>query len=104
MNLTSHSAEVDSGKPKGDPREAFSINKWVDEEAKESANLPSILSEHRNMIRDFQGKLLEVAAKILEGFAVTLNVCSCRFWMTLLTFIASEKLLCSWSYKECKEF
>jgi hypothetical protein len=44
-----------------DPREAFSIRKWVDAAAAEAAALPPVLSEQRPMIKSFQEELHSLA-------------------------------------------
>jgi isopenicillin N synthase-like dioxygenase len=61
-------------KNKPDPRESFSINKWVDSDAADAAILPPILSENRTMIRTFQEELHSFALKLLECIAVALDL------------------------------
>jgi hypothetical protein len=59
---------------KTDPREAFAINKWIDDEAKNAAELPPVLSENRDQIRVIQEELHEFAMKLLESIAIAIGV------------------------------
>jgi isopenicillin N synthase-like dioxygenase len=64
---------------KPDPREAFSINKWVDAAAAGAAALPPILSENRSMIKSFQEELHSFALKLLECIAAALGLPKTQF-------------------------
>jgi hypothetical protein len=59
---------------KTDPREAFAINKWIDDEAKNAAELPPVLSGNRDQIQAIQEELHEFAMKLLESIAVAIGV------------------------------
>jgi hypothetical protein len=61
-------------KRKSDPREAFAINKWVDDAARDAAELAPVLAEHRDDIQVIQGELHEFAMKVLEFIALAIGV------------------------------
>jgi isopenicillin N synthase-like dioxygenase len=62
-----------------DPREAFSIRKWVDAAAAEAAALPPVLSEKRRMIKSFQEELHSFALELLECIATALGLPKTQF-------------------------
>jgi isopenicillin N synthase-like dioxygenase len=66
-------------KKKPDPREAFSIQKWVNAHAAEATTLPPILSENRTMIKRFQEELHSFALKLLECIALALDLPQTQF-------------------------
>jgi isopenicillin N synthase-like dioxygenase len=57
-----------------DPREAFSLNKLVDETAAETFPLSPGLDEHRKQILSFQKSLHSFASRLLELIAVALRL------------------------------
>ena len=70
----SFSNGADAMSKKVDPREAFSINKIVDQNATTATYLPPGLLEHSDMITSFQKEAQTLAYKVLECIALALGV------------------------------
>lgn len=65
---------IASSRKQPDPREAFSVNKLVDEAAAEAFSLSPGLDAHRMQILTFQKSLHSFASRLLELIAVALDL------------------------------
>lgn len=68
------SANKEAGAQKSDPRESFSMNKWVSKDAAASTPLPLGLAEHRETLLAFQRRCWGLANIILEQIAQSLEL------------------------------
>jgi len=76
---TYSSANKGAGGQKSDPRESYSMNKWISEEVAASVPLSPGLAENRDKLRIFQGQCWALGTRVLEHMAEALGLSSTYF-------------------------